>query len=107
MTKEEQINDKACELAKKYFPDEDNIWARGNIEATKVKLACLEMAKYLQEEQWISVEDELPKKENGYLVSDGTGVLFGYWVDGFWMPSELSGDITHWMPLPNPPKKGD
>lgn len=51
MTKEELINDKARELAKKYFPDEDNIWARGNIEAVKVKSACLEMASWLEKQE--------------------------------------------------------
>lgn len=55
---------------------------------------------------WISVEDKLPEEENYYLVSDGISVL-RYWVDRGWVPSGLSDDITHWMPLPNPPKKGE
>ena len=48
MTPEE----KAEELAKKYFPDESNIWARDNYEAECVKWACLEMYKWVIEEYY-------------------------------------------------------
>lgn len=46
MNREEILN-KAHQLAKKYFPDSQNIWARPNIEAQKVKYACIEMAEWL------------------------------------------------------------
>lgn len=112
MTREEQINDKARELAKKFFPDGENIWARENIEATKVELACLEMAKYLQEERWISVEDELPEEGDMVLVALKNRIMTitttSYCVDGEWYDygNKIHGGVTHWMPLPNPPKKG-
>lgn len=47
MTREEEILNKAHQLAEKYFPDSQNIWARPNIEAQKVKYACIEMAEWL------------------------------------------------------------
>ena len=45
MTKEE----KASELAQKYFPNANNIWARPNLEAKFVKQACLEMARWVEQ----------------------------------------------------------
>lgn len=57
--------------------------------------------------QWIPVEEELPKEENAYLVSDGDGVLYGYFIEGRWAPTELNETCTHWMPLPAAPRKED
>ena len=45
----EGLEEKAAQLGQKYFPDEENIWARANIEASRVKSACLEMAEWLIE----------------------------------------------------------
>ena len=46
MTKEE----KAKELGQMYFPDSDNIWARGNIEAHAVESACMDMAAFVEQQ---------------------------------------------------------
>ena len=43
------IEKRANELGRKYFPDEENVWARSNWEAQKVEFACLEIAKTTQE----------------------------------------------------------
>ena len=40
--------EKATQLSHKYFPDEENIWARPNIEAHKCKSACIEMVEWLE-----------------------------------------------------------
>lgn len=75
------------------------------------------------EDRWVSVEDGLPDSENDstawaelkdYLVANDNGVKkhsFKFSQKGFWRIKD--GDhfavklptITHWMPLPNPPKK--
>lgn len=47
--KEINMEEKATQLSQKYFPDEENIWARANIEALKCKSACMEMAEWLKE----------------------------------------------------------
>lgn len=39
------LEKKATQLSQKYFPDEENIWARSNIEAHKCKRECIEMAE--------------------------------------------------------------
>ena len=44
----DDIKTKAEALGQKYFPDECNVWARGNTEALYVTSACVEMARWLQ-----------------------------------------------------------
>ena len=46
--KEMNLEEKATQLSQKYFPDEENIWARANIEAQKCKSACIEMVEWLK-----------------------------------------------------------
>ena len=67
---------------------------------------------------WISVKERLPQKENEMvLVTDGLTVITGFrnWMfrleDGkVYTPGLKMGggsmEVTHWMPLPEPPKEG-
>ena len=50
MTREEERQKYADELAQQYFPNELNIWARPNHEAQYVSGACMRMAKYVEQE---------------------------------------------------------
>jgi hypothetical protein len=54
--------------------------------------------------QWISVKDRLPKLGTVVLVAKDIGSVnttyFG--VNGF-----RDEQVTHWMPLPEPPKEGE
>ena len=67
-------------------------------------------------QEWISVKDRLPEYSNdgfadAVLVTDGFLQHMAYFVGGEWRFAE-SGEIkepmwyriTHWMPLPQPPK---
>lgn len=64
--------------------------------------------------EWISVEDRLPKNNRNIsghdvavvLVSDGDNVISSVFAEGFgWIDfPDMKGDITHWQPLPEPPK---
>lgn len=59
--------------------------------------------------RWISVEDELPK--DGIYTATINKVGFQavrYYKGGKWFSSYGNeyGDITHWLPLPQAPKKG-
>lgn len=56
---------------------------------------------------WVSVKDRLPKENKRVLVHvvnastldvDTDRIVGGQWV-------RWAGSITHWMPLPEPPKK--
>ena len=53
---------------------------------------------------WISVEDELPKKDGRYLFYDETS---GVYTSAYYVEFSLLGSITHWMPLPQAPKGGE
>jgi len=63
---------------------------------------------------WISVKERLPEKSGSYLVAikrysgryrvERKQYLAGYWT----MKRDevaLSEKVTHWMPLPEPPKE--
>jgi len=63
--------------------------------------------------KWISVKERLPDKMGGYIVVNAKyGVVkHGYWHHGVqrfttYNDDELT-DITHWMPLPDPPEATD
>ena len=63
-------------------------------------------------ESWISVKDRLPEKNGAYLVfCDGESVFSAFyergrehseWTDDYEEYCDL--DVSHWMPLPEPPK---
>lgn len=61
-------------------------------------------------EQWISVEDKWPQNGEWILVylSDGNMICGSYYdAMGFALDYyyEDMGQITHWMPLPEPPEE--
>ena len=62
---------------------------------------------------WISVKDKLPKKETAVLVWRGMVDICGYMGNKIWLTDDENmypvtaeeRGITHWMPLPEPPKE--
>lgn len=75
--------------------------------------------------EWISVKDRLPSNSDEVLIYYGTDIVQAYLKDGLWKGSivvtECMNDgyvndriicrqgkdfdfVTHWMPLPDPPK---
>ena len=58
-----EVKEKAKELGQKYFPDSENIWARSNIEAERVELACLEMAEWVLKD---AIECTVHEDAGGY-----------------------------------------
>lgn len=56
-------------------------------------------------QEWISVKDRLPEKNTTVLASTDNGIVFQrlYAYDGWdlWEGNEVN--VTHWMPLPEPP----
>ena len=64
--------------------------------------------------EWISVKDRLPKDDEDVLVIDDTGRMavscyffssYGSWLWENRDDQVLLGEVTHWMPLPNPPEE--
>ena len=60
---------------------------------------CLQMAGYRKQE-WISVDERLPDRDTQALV---------VYADGYMMLDYMPFDdgVTHWMPLPMPPKEDE
>ncbi|EBD4789552.1 DUF551 domain-containing protein [Salmonella enterica] len=61
---------------------------------------------------WISCSERMPKGYDDVLVTDGEHVEVKWWDEsGYWNSwTELNSDIfadeiTHWMPLPEPPQE--
>ena len=61
--------------------------------------------------RWISVEERLPKVKGSYLVCGKHWIArsepittIHYWWGDSWAQSTVF-EITHWMPLPEPPKE--
>lgn len=66
------------------------------------------------ENRWIPVTERLPDAEPGdvseqVLVTDGKCVAIVEWFnfecEPFWGYTGFGKDVTHWMPLPEPPKE--
>lgn len=60
-----------------------------------------------RKQEWISVDERLPDKEGVYLVYTYKGYMKISKYSGWGIDDEASFDdffVTHWMPLPEPPK---
>lgn len=60
--------------------------------------------------EWIKVEDELPEKLSNVLVYGMDGMPYTAWAfysseSRFVGRNEFYDNVTHWMPLPEPPPK--
>lgn len=68
--------------------------------------------------QWVSVKKHLPRLDKAVIVATECGSVFEalrmrkdrkqYWTNAVWayQPIEnMTGKVTHWMPMPEPPKK--
>ena len=58
--------------------------------------------------EWVSVEERLPREKQRVIVRcERVGTSVGWIIWGDWMTDigPDAGKVTHWMPLPAPPKK--
>lgn len=78
-----EINDKANELGLKYFPNEQNIWARENIEAIYCSGACIAMAEWMQKKMIDKACDWIQCMVLDYMQGDITDVKWGSMLADF------------------------
>lgn len=68
------------------------------------------ISKGVTVQEWISVDDRLPESgKEGVLIALRWGeVDIGWCEDGRWSSEFINeyeeGEVTHWMPIPQPPK---
>ena len=66
--------------------------------------------------KWISVKEELPPIPLCSAMFEGHIVWMGFVIIGYWYPvttswrdhntdKDITDKVTHWMPLPNDPKR--
>lgn len=57
-------------------------------------------------QKWISVNYRLPEENTTVIVSDDNGTVFQclYAYDGWDLWDDNDVNITHWQPMPQPPK---
>lgn len=85
-----------------------------NLEtAIRVYRSCLEhnnkKVGWCKQSEWISVEERFPDKNTFVLVWCGNVAVCQYLTKNIWFTGAgyVSGEITHWMPLPEAPKGGE
>lgn len=75
---------------------------------------ALEAAPTIEQPTWISVDDRLPTEKvncivyykHAYNDNDGYWAIDVCFYDGVEFKVNLAYKVTHWMPLPEPPKEG-
>ena len=81
--------------------------------AEEVSLDALAMAiSALEKTKWISVNDRLPEEKvdcivhykHAYCNNDGYWAIGFCFYDGEKFRIDLAYKVTHWMPMPDPPK---
>lgn len=105
---QKQLIDQFCEFRGKCTTDD---------------VVALNFAYEMLAPRWISVKERRPKLKHKFentqhsekvIVTDGEYCTSASWVHNTWAgwygwladgDEELKG-VTHWMPLPQPPKKG-
>lgn len=56
--------------------------------------------------KWIPVSERMPENDGAYLCWDNRYVTTYAFIFGAWQANQfVAKNITHWMPLPNPPKE--
>ena len=96
--------------------NDDNLADRV-IENNDVQWCLSELQDILEEmptltppNEWVSVEERLPKEKQRVIVRcERVGTSVGWILWGNWMADigPDAGKVTHWMPLPEPPAKED
>lgn len=64
------------------------------------------IANGLTVQEWVSVKDRLPEENTTVIVATDNGIVFQclYSYDGWDLWDDNDVNITHWQPMPQPPK---
>ena len=61
----------------------------------------------MTEQKWIPVTERLPELWEDVIAFDSKNgeIQFAAMCEDMWLGVRMSGKVTHWMPLPEPPKE--
>ena len=78
------------------------------MDMDKVRKAVQNMPTLTPPNEWVSVEERLPKEKQRVIVRcERVGTSVGWILWGNWMADigPDAGKVTHWMPLPESPDR--
>ena len=71
----------------------------------KLAIEALEKENGVTVQEWISVKDRLPEQgEEAICIAADGDMMIGKYTEWGWMFPCYFEDLTHWMPIPLPPK---
>lgn len=89
----------------------ENEVLRAELEWKQKEIELARRSSGVTVREWISVTERLPEsgKESVLIALRWGEVDIGWCEDGRWRSEFVNeyeeGEVTHWMPLPNPPKE--
>ena len=93
--------------------DENNpVWRWFPNNATMAQLADYLINSGVTVQEWVSVDDRLPKDDSDVLaysrIGEESRIYPACYSNGVWFDcvfnAPATDTTTHWMPMPNPPK---
>ena len=71
----------------------------------KLAIEALKKENGVTVQEWISVKDRLPEQgEEAICIAADGDMMIGKYTEWGWMFPCYFEDLTHWMPIPLPPK---
>ena len=101
----DKLSEIITDTVKHIIPESE--FTKGYVEALKASVKLIDEQPTIEQPTWISVDDRLPNPHEDVLVYDATAeaVTCGcLGLLGNWFNVPMKNEVTHWMPLPQPPK---
>lgn len=93
-----------------YAPSKKTPWCKALYTADQMRAYALMAREAVEVPQWVSVQERLPKAYHSVLVVNEYGVpILACWSGERWFNDDVTDPlhyVTHWMPLPASPTKG-
>ena len=88
--------------AERYFVGESMLY---DVAADAIEELSATISKMEKATRWIPVTERLPVRFKSVLTVDKYGVIAFNWISGDGKNWSTGYHITHWQPLPEPPKE--
>lgn len=97
------LNEHQLDLEPDYSPYDDIAYLEVQLKEAKAQLESA-----TGKAEWISVEDRLPEGNEHYFITckDGNVDLYEFSPHFQIWETNYPSPVTHWMPVPAPPKQG-